>query len=254
MSFNVVIPARYGSTRLPGKPLRLIGGRPLIQHVVARAQESGAQTTVVATDDERIVAAVEAFGGQAQMTDPGHRCGTDRVAEVAASRGWEDEGIVVNLQGDEPFMPGPLIHMVADALAARPEAVAATLAAPLTQSTAVMDSHVVKVVVDQAGYALYFSRAPIPWDRECFPLPEHAVLPADVYWRHIGLYAYRVGFLRQYVNWPESHLEQIELLEQLRILWHGQRMHVCMADRDPGFGVDTEQDLARADRLMQEWQ
>ena len=243
MSFHVVIPARYAATRLPGKPLLDIAGRPMIQHVHQRARESGAEQVIIATDDERVQAAAEGFGAQVCMTSSEHRSGTDRLAEVVDQLGLDDRQIVVNLQGDEPLMPPALIHQVADNLAANPDAGMATVCSRITTAAELFDPHVVKVVMDAAGMAVYFSRAPIPWDRDAFAstteeLPEHSE-----HYRHIGLYAYRAGFLRQYVDWPSCHLEAMESLEQLRALWHGQRIHVAEAVETPPPGVDTERDL-----------
>lgn len=248
--FKVVIPARYGSTRLPGKPLLPIGGRPLLQHVVERARASGADEVVVATDDRRIADACAGFGADAQLTGKGHRSGSERIAEVIDQRGWSDDVIVVNLQGDEPCMPPVLIDQVASNLATRPSVGMATLAHPIEDSETLFDPHAVKVVVDGHGFALYFSRAPIPWHRDEF-LGKRAALPKSVqFLRHIGLYAYRAAFLRRYVAWDPSPIETAESLEQLRVLWHGERIHVGIASEPPGPGVDTANDLARVERLI----
>jgi 3-deoxy-manno-octulosonate cytidylyltransferase (CMP-KDO synthetase) len=242
--FAVVIPARYASTRLPGKPLADIGGRPMIRHVWDRAIESGADRVVIATDDARIVAAAGAFGAEVCLTRADHRSGTDRIAEVADRLGWADDAIVVNLQGDEPAMPPALLRQVADDLAAHAEAALATLGVPIRDRAELFDPNVVKAVTDGAGWALYFSRAPIPWHRDSFPVAER--LPAGVeYIRHLGLYAYRVGFLRRFVAWAPAPLETCESLEQLRALWHGARIRLGMAGATPGPGVDTAEDLER---------
>lgn len=244
--FKVVIPARYGSVRLPGKPLLEIAGKPMIRHVVERARASGAGEVVVATDDPRIVAACAAFGADALLTRTDHQSGSDRVAEVIARRGWSPETVVVNLQGDEPCMPPALIDQVAGALAGLPDLGMATLAYPIGDGETLFDPHVVKVVADAAGRALYFSRAPVPWHRDEF-MGRRTVLPRSVaFLRHIGLYAYRAGFLARYVAWAPSPLELAESLEQLRVLWHGERIHVEVATQAPGPGVDTAQDLAAA--------
>lgn len=249
--FKVVIPARYGSTRLPGKPLLPLAGKPMIQHVMERAWASGAEEVVVATDDRRIQDACAAFGGEALITRADHLSGSDRVAEVIERRGWPEETVVVNLQGDEPTMPATLIDQVASDLVRRPEVGMATLAHPIGDTETLFDPHVVKVVTDAAGFALYFSRAPVPWHRDEF-LGRRANLPGSVpFLRHIGLYAYRVGFLRRYVAWPPSPLELAESLEQLRVLWHGERIHVGVAREAPGPGVDTTEDLARAAALLE---
>lgn len=251
MGFSVIIPARYGSTRLPGKPLRAIGERPLIGHVIDRARESGAEAVVVATDDDRIAEVVERLGARAVLTDAAHRSGTDRIAEVVTREGWNDATVVVNLQGDEPFLPGDVIRRVAQDLEQHRTAAVSTVCVPLARAAELVDYHVVKVVIDRHRFALYFSRAPIPWDREAFPPLKHGVLPAGVYYRHVGLYAYRAGFLRRFVQWPAAELENIEMLEQLRVLWHGERVHVVCTEEDLGFGVDTEQDLLRAQGRLQ---
>ncbi len=244
-AFRVVIPARYASTRLPGKPLREIGGRPMILHVCERARASGAREVIVATDDERIERVVTAAGFDACMTDPAHPSGTDRIVEVVERRGWSDEEIVVNLQGDEPDMPAKLLTQVARALSGHSDAVMATLGAPLESIGELDDPNVVKLVSDRHGYALYFSRAPIPWYREHFANGIGSLPKAHVAMRHIGLYAYRVGFLKIYANLPVSPLEQAEALEQLRVLWNGYRIAVRGADERPGRGVDTAEDLRR---------
>lgn len=244
--FKVVIPARYGSTRLPGKPLLALAGKPMIQHVVERARSSGAGEVIVATDDPRIRDACAAFGTEALMTRADHRSGSDRVAEVIERRGWSDGTIVVNLQGDEPAMPASLIDQVASDLARWPEVGMATLAHPIVEAETLFDPHAVKVVTDAKGFALYFSRAPIPWHRDEF-LGGRATLPGTLtFLRHIGLYAYRAGFLRRYVAWEPSPLELAESLEQLRVLWHGESIYVGVALEAPGAGVDTPEDLARA--------
>lgn len=241
--FKVVIPARYGSSRLPGKPLVDIGGRPLVQRVWERAQASGAGEVVIATDDRRVAETCVGFGAEVAMTD--HRCrsGSDRIAEVVDQRGWGAETIIVNLQGDEPCMPPELIDQLAGDLSERDEADVATLAYPIRTAEALFDPHVVKVVTDRDGFALYFSRAPIPWHRDDF-LARQKRLPEGVdFLRHIGLYAYRAGFLAGYVAWTPAPLELAESLEQLRVLWHGGRIHVSMAAVEPGPGVDTIDDV-----------
>jgi 3-deoxy-manno-octulosonate cytidylyltransferase (CMP-KDO synthetase) len=250
LPFRVAIPARYASTRLPGKPLRLLAGRPLIEHVYRRALASGALEVVIATDDTRIRAVAEAFGATVCMTSPTHPSGTDRLAEAADWLGWPDDAIVVNAQGDEPGLPPALVRQVADDLAAHPEAGIATACARLHDLAELFDPNVVKVVRDARGYALYFSRAPIPWHRESFRAggAGSTELPSDAPWfRHIGLYAYRVAVLRRYPELAPAPAEQTEALEQLRALWHGIRIHVAEAVETPPPGVDTEADLARAE-------
>jgi 3-deoxy-manno-octulosonate cytidylyltransferase (CMP-KDO synthetase) len=241
MRYHVVIPARYASSRLPGKPLLDIAGHPMVWHVCQRASESAAQTVVVATDDTRIADAVTAFGGQACMTGTHHQSGTDRIAEVAGLMGWSDDELVVNLQGDEPLMPPEMLDRVAQALHRHPDASMATLGVPL-RADEVFDSNAVKLVTDRHGMALYFSRAPIPWRRGVF---EDGRGEAEGMYRHLGLYAYRVGFLRRYVSWAPAPLEQAECLEQLRVLWEGERIAVALAAEAPPAGVDTEADYRR---------
>jgi 3-deoxy-manno-octulosonate cytidylyltransferase (CMP-KDO synthetase) len=250
MSFKVVIPARYASVRLPGKPLLDIAGRPMIQHVHERAIESGAEEVVVATDDSRIADACKAFDADVCMTSERHRSGSDRIAEVVSIRGWRDEEVIVNLQGDEPSMPPSLLRQVAQDMESHPAASITTLSAPISKRSVLFDPHVVKVVVDAEGYALYFSRAPIPWHRDEF-VDADRPLPKDTgFARHIGLYAYRAGYLAQFVSWKHAPIELAESLEQLRVLWHGGRIHVSQALEEPGPGVDTQQDLAKIARLL----
>jgi len=248
--FVVVIPARYASTRLPGKPLRLLAGRPMIAHVYERAIESGADEVIIATDDERIMEAAQGMGADCQMTAPDHRSGTDRMAEVIDARGYPDDRIIVNLQGDEPCMPGALVRQVAEDLSGLPEIGVATLCERIETAAELFDPHVVKVVTDAAGFALYFSRAVIPWDREAFSVTTEELPGAVQHFRHIGLYAYRAGFIREYVRWAPSPIECMEVLEQLRVLWNGHRIHVARALSHPGHGVDTEYDLDRVAEFL----
>ena len=245
-AFRVVIPARYASQRLPGKPLLDIAGKPMIQHVYERACESGAQDVVVATDDVRIQEAVEGFSGQVCMTSTEHASGTDRIAEVSRTLAWPGDAVVVNLQGDEPLMPPQLLRQVAQALLAHVDADMATLAVPLSEPAQLFDTNVVKVVVDSGGYALYFSRATIPWKRDVFK----PGVPAQLSWldglhRHLGIYAYRAEFLAGYATLPVSPIERMESLEQLRVLWNGGRIAVDVSEHAPPAGVDTAEDLAR---------
>ena len=244
MKFSVIIPARYGSSRLPGKPLLDINGKPMVAHVWERARESGAERVLVATDDERIREAVTALGAEVCMTRADHTSGTDRLAEVAEQLQLDADEIVVNLQGDEPQMPAELIRQVATDMDNHPDASVTTLYQPITAQRDLFDPNAVKVVIDEAGYALYFSRAPIPWDRDNFTDNQQG--QPTRHYRHIGLYAYRAGFLHRYTQWPASPLEQIESLEQLRVLWKGEKIHLSEALQDPGHGVDTAEDLARA--------
>lgn len=249
--FRVAIPARYASTRLPGKPLLAIAGRPMIEHVYRQALASGAREVVIATDDPRIRDAAEGFGATVCMTDAGHASGTDRLAEVAQRLNWPDEAIVVNLQGDEPLMPPPLLARVAQGLEEHPEAGIATVAAPIHDRREVFDPNAVKVVLDVQGYALYFSRAPIPYHRDAFARGGDALPEGTHYLRHIGLYAYRAEVLRRYPQLPPCMPERAESLEQLRALWNGIRIHVLVTDAAPPVGVDTPADLARVEAVLQ---
>ncbi|MCL7461636.1 3-deoxy-manno-octulosonate cytidylyltransferase [Pseudomonas sp. NW5] len=245
MDFVVVIPARYASTRLPGKPLQDIAGKPMIQHVWEQARQSSARRVVVATDDARIVAACQAFGAEVLLTRAEHNSGTDRLAEVATQLGLPPEAIVVNVQGDEPLIPPAIIDQVAANLAANPQAGIATLAEPIEDAAQLFNPNVVKVVSDTSGLALTFSRAPLPWARDAFATGRDR-LPAGVpFRRHIGIYAYRAGFLHDFVAWGPCWLEDTECLEQLRALWHGVRIHVADALETPPAGVDTPEDLQR---------
>lgn len=243
LAFKVVIPARLGSTRLPGKVLRDIHGKPVIAHVWEAARASGAEQVIVATDDESVATAVRRFGGEVRMTAASHNSGTDRVNEVARTEGWSDDTLVVNLQGDEPLMPPPLLRQAAELLASDPGADLATLAHPLHAVEEWLNPNVVKVVTDRRGYALYFSRAPIPWRREG-STRERPLLPEGLAYRHIGLYAYRVGRLAEFSGLPPAPLEDCEALEQLRALAHGLRIKLGLTDNPPPRGVDTADDLA----------
>jgi 3-deoxy-manno-octulosonate cytidylyltransferase (CMP-KDO synthetase) len=250
--FHVVIPARFGSTRLPGKPLLEIAGRPMIQHVVERACASGADEVLVATDDVRIAASVRdprrPGAAIAVMTDSALPSGTDRVASVAMARGWGDDTLVVNVQGDEPFLPHALVDQVAALLESDASAGIATLATPVASLEEFLDPNTVKVVVAGDGSALYFSRAPIPWTRDgaASGIASQRVFGGAL--RHVGLYAYRVGVLRRITAYPPSPLEQREKLEQLRALEHGVRIAVGVCVECPMPGVDTPEDLERARR------
>lgn len=252
MSFHVIIPARYASTRLPAKPLLDIGGKPMLQHVVERAQMSGAASITVATDDARIEAAVKAFDGNVCMTGEHHQSGTERLAEAAQKLGLGSEDIVVNLQGDEPLMPPRLLSQVAHILEGDHGADMSTLCTRIHTAAELFDPHVVKVVMDHLGNALYFSRAVIPWDRDAFAVTTEELPEQAVHYRHLGIYAYRVGFLESYVKKEACGLERMESLEQLRVLWHGGRIHVAEAEEVPGHGVDTLEDLERVRALLKD--
>lgn len=240
--FYVVIPARYASTRLPGKPLLDIAGKPMVIWVAERAIQSGAKQVVVATDDERIFEAVTQYGFQAIMTKADHTSGTDRIAEVASMQGWHDDAIVVNVQGDEPMIDPSLIIDVAIKLANSHEAVMATACHSIQSKADFLNPNVVKVVLDVNGNALYFSRAPIPYPRDAFVVGLELPLGMPAY-RHIGIYAYRTNFLKQYTSIKPSAIEQFECLEQLRVLHHGYKIAVAICKNTPASGVDTEDDL-----------
>lgn len=275
-AFHVVIPARFGSTRLPGKPMLLIGGKPMVVRVAEQAAQSGAQQIWIATDHQPVMAAMHEHGFKACMTKTDHPSGTDRIAEVVAQHNWPDETIVVNVQGDEPLIPPPLIRAVAQHLHDHPECAIATACHPVHDEAAMRNPNIVKAVVDKDGNAMYFSRAPIPYPRDAFrslsspegrddrspslrggvgggelstkstPLPENLTVL-----RHIGIYAYRAGFLRAYSQLAPSAIEQIEALEQLRALWHGYKIGVTITQDAPPSGVDTEADLEVARKLFE---
>jgi len=249
MRFHAVIPARYASSRLPGKPLADIAGKPMVVHVVERALEAGAESVLVATDDARICSVVESHGHAVVMTSADHPSGTDRLAEVVDIQGWDDETIVVNVQGDEPLILPRMIRGCALELTLKSDAAIATLAHGILDEDDFRNPNVVKVVTDAQGYALYFSRAPIPWPRDAYArnegLPE-AMMPL----RHLGLYAYRASFLRAYSSLAPAPLERLEMLEQLRALWHGYRIAVAISAELPRPGVDTAEDLERVRALF----
>lgn len=245
MSFTVVIPSRYQSSRLPGKPLADIAGKPMVQWVYEQATQAGADRVIVATDDVRIQTAVESFGGEVCMTSPDHQSGTERLAEVIEKMSIADDHIIVNVQGDEPLVPPSIIKQVADNLA-NSNAPMATLGVSIDDPQEVFNPNAVKVVTDKDGYALYFSRASIPWDRDAWAKEDKAIrqpLIRQPLMRHIGIYAYRAGFINTYIRWQPSALEQIESLEQLRVLWYGEKIHVALAKEAPAAGVDTPEDL-----------
>ena len=244
MSFTVIIPARLASTRLPNKPLADIAGLPMIVRVARRAAESRAGQVIVATDAPEVAAACAAYGVRALMTRSDHPSGSDRLAEAVEQLGLADDASVVNVQGDEPLIAPGMIDACAATLAAQPDCVMATVAHALTDPAEFANPNVVKLVTDKAGRALYFSRAPIAWWRDGAGAPNQAL-------RHVGLYAYRAGFLRRFPTLAVSPLEQIESLEQLRVLWHGERIAVHVSAELPGPGVDTPEDLERVRRLLQ---
>ena len=244
MDFNTIIPARYGSSRLPGKPLLNIAGKPMIQHVYDRAVEAGSSEIVIATDDERIFNIVTAFGGQVVMTSSDHESGTDRLAEVVTQLSWADETVVVNLQGDEPLMDPKLLQLVAKSLHKHNEVGLTTLATPILNREEIFNPNAVKVVCDSTGKALYFSRAPIPWVRGNYDSPDSKELSETVKpLRHLGIYAYRTSALKQITAFTPCPMELAESLEQLRALWNGINIHVDVIEQVPGHGVDTMEDL-----------
>ncbi|MDE0420969.1 MAG: 3-deoxy-manno-octulosonate cytidylyltransferase [Gammaproteobacteria bacterium] len=242
MGYRVVIPARYGSTRLPGKPLIDIAGKPMVVRVAEQALMAQAESVVVATDDARVARVLTGSGAAAVLTRQDHRSGSDRVMEVVEAQGWPDDDVVVNVQGDEPLIPPAVIDQVASLV--DEECGVATLWEPITASADVFDPNIVKVVADRRGRALYFSRAPIPWDRKAFGGAPPSRIGTD--WRrHIGIYAYRVDVLRAFVSYPPSGLEEVEALEQLRLLDHGHAIAVAEAEAPVPGGVDTPADVER---------
>jgi len=250
LSFDVVIPARFASSRLPGKPLADIAGKPMVEHVYRRARQSSAERVIVATDDMRVAEAVRAFGGEVCMTSADHASGTDRLQEVAANLGLASDRILVNVQGDEPLIPPRVIDQVAANLAANTQAGVATLAEPIRTLEDFRNPNIVKVVAAESGLARYFSRAPVPWPRDAFAASTRD-LPAGLEpRRHIGIYAYRVVLLNRFVSWPVAPLEYFEALEQLRFLYHDENIHVADACEEVPGGVDTEADLQRMRELL----
>ena len=249
-AFKVVIPARYGSSRLPAKPLLDIAGKPMVAHVYERALLSQAQSVVVATDDERIAEAVRAYGAPVVMTSTEHPSGTDRLQEVAQKMGWASDDIIVNVQGDEPLIPPQVINQVAANLAAHPQAGIATLAEAIEDVGQLTNPNIVKLVRDANNMAMYFSRSPMPWARDAFAQGIKELPVKDLYWRHLGIYAYKVSFLNAYVKWSPAVLEQVEALEQLRALYYGVKIHVDKACVNLPAGVDTQEDLERVRAIV----
>jgi 3-deoxy-manno-octulosonate cytidylyltransferase (CMP-KDO synthetase) len=241
--FHVIIPTRFAASRLPGKPLLILGDRPLIQWVWQCARASGAASVIIATDDARILDSARGFGAECLMTSPQHNSGTDRIAEVVRAKGFAADDIVVNLQGDEPMMPAAVVDEVADALSARPQFDIATAVAPIESLAEFLDTNCVKALRARDGQALYFSRAAVPWPRDSVAAGRPTSFAGA--WRHIGIYAYRVRSLLQFASWPPAPLEQAERLEQLRALECGMRIHLVTLSETPPAGVDTPEDLAR---------
>src|SRR5450631_3783929 len=242
--FHVIIPARFAASRLPGKPLLVIGGCPLIQWVWQRARASRAASVIIATDDVRVFDTARSFGADCVMTSAQHASGTDRIAEVVRAKDFAADDIVVNLQGDEPMMPAAVINQVADPLNAQPEIDIATAVAPIQSLAEFLDPSCVKALRTGQGHALYFSRAAVPWPRDSAAGGQPTRF--DGAWRHIGIYAYRVRSLLQFASWPPTPLEETEKLEQLRALEHGMRIHLVELSEPPPAGVDTPEDLERA--------
>jgi 3-deoxy-manno-octulosonate cytidylyltransferase (CMP-KDO synthetase) len=253
VKFNVVIPARFASIRLPGKPLLDVAGKPLIQRVYEQATSSNADRVIIATDDSRIEYAAKSFGAQVCMTSSYHRSGTERIAEVIRTLRFNPDDIVVNLQGDEPMMPVELIDLVASQLHQYDDAKMSTICTQINDDAELFNPNVVKVVRDNMGYAMYFSRAPIPWDRNSFPqqmsqfaFQNLSICEHTKFYKHIGLYSYTADFVLQYTNYAPSTLEQTESLEQLRALQNGQKIYVGEVNHASGIGVDTDEDLQKA--------
>ncbi len=256
MEFHVIIPVRYASTRLPGKVLLDIAGKPMLQHVYERSIQSGAESVIIATDDDRIREAAESFGAKVCMTDESHQSGTERIAEAVAALELESHEIVVGVQGDEPLLPPEVISQLAKDLAEHDNVKVASVCEPIKEVEELFNPHSTKVVLTRRGYAMYFSRAPIPWERDnfgdaIFDNGNSAVeqLKAN-HFRHVGLYAYRAGFLGEYINWEPSPNEPVECLEQLRIIWNGKKIHMMVTDKHVPAGVDTESDLARVREMF----
>ena len=254
--FKIVIPARYGSSRLPGKPLRSIAGKPMIQHTYERALQSQAEEVVIATDDQRIADVASQFTDNIVMTSPDHASGTERLAEVVELKNWDDNTIIVNVQGDEPLVSPSHIELVADALENNKKAGLATLATPISTLKEIFDSNVVKVVMDYEGYALYFSRAVMPWARDAFTMESasqqnvKSLANEGNWYRHIGMYAYRAATLKKYMTLQPCMLEKTESLEQLRVLYNGIAIHVSIVHDQPGHGVDVEADIEKVEKIL----
>ncbi|CAD6508144.1 3-deoxy-manno-octulosonate cytidylyltransferase [Candidatus Profftia tarda] len=247
MNFIAIIPARNSSKRLPGKPLVDIAGKPMIIHVMERALESGASRVIIATDHLEVKRAVEEVGGEAHMTRSDHNSGTERLAEIVEKCKFPENEIIVNIQGDEPLLLPDMIHQVVHGLANNQAAIA-TLGAPINNTEEAFNPNTVKVVCDKDGYALYFSRSVIPWYRDPFTFAREKI--GNNLLRHVGIYAYRAGFIRQYMNWKTSPLERIEMLEQLRVLWNGEKIHVDITSSTPKSSVDTIEDLEQVRRIF----
>lgn len=249
MNFTVIIPARYASSRLPRKPLLDIAGKPMIQHVWEKAQQAGATRVIIATDHSEIEQVAQAFGAEVCMTSEKHNSGTERLAEVIEKMAIADDEIIVNVQGDEPLIPPVIVEQVARNLDQYGVNMA-TLAVKLESVEELFNPNAVKALADKNGMALYFSRAPIPFPRDRAKDCDDAFVASQSYLRHIGIYAYRAGFVKQYVAWQPSQLEQLESLEQLRALWYGEKIHIDVAKQAPAVGVDTAEDLERVRKIL----
>ncbi|MEC8908731.1 3-deoxy-manno-octulosonate cytidylyltransferase [Thalassolituus sp. UBA2590] len=248
--YKIVIPARYASSRLPGKPLIDLAGKPMIQHVYERALEAGAEDVVVATDDDRIADVARGFGADVVMTSPDHENGTERIAEVVSVKGWSADTVVVNLQGDEPLIPKSLIELTAEGLLQNSDAGMSSVCTPITTAHDAFDPNVVKVVLNERHFAMYFSRAPIPWDRDLYKESQEEVTARMPVYRHIGMYGYRVSFLNDYREMAPCPIELTESLEQLRALWYGVNIHMSVIDQAPGHGIDTPHDVERVAAIL----
>ena len=249
MSFTVIIPARYASSRLPRKPLADIAGKPMIQHVFEKARQSGASRVIIATDNKNVAQVAKDFGAEVCMTSTEHNSGTERLSEVIEKMAIADDEIIVNIQGDEPLIPPVIIQQVAQNLAEN-QVNMATLAVKLETKEELFNPNCVKIVTDQKGMALYFSRATIPFARDHFADCDDAFVASQPYLRHIGIYAYRAKFVNQYIRWQPTVLEKLESLEQLRALWYGEKIHVELAKEAPQVGVDTLEDLERVRAIL----
>lgn len=249
MKFTVIIPARYASSRLPRKPLLEIAGKPMIQHVWEKAQQAGASRVIVATDHHEIADTVRQFGGEVCMTSTEHNSGTERLAEVIEKMAISEEEIIVNVQGDEPLIPPEIVSQVAENLD-RHQVNMATLAVKIQHREELLNPNAVKVIADQQGMAIYFSRSVIPFPRDQFTTLDDPFVQQQNYLRHIGIYAYRAGFIKRYVAWQATALEQLESLEQLRALWYGEKIHLELAKQAPQAGVDTPEDLERVRKIL----
>jgi 3-deoxy-manno-octulosonate cytidylyltransferase (CMP-KDO synthetase) len=250
IDFKIVIPARYASSRLPGKPLKMIAGKPMIQHTYERAIQSQAREVIIATDDQRIVDVVQTFTSNVVLTSVDHTSGTERLAEVLQLKNWHNDTIIVNVQGDEPLILPEHINQVAKSLSHNNQAGMATLATPIDHVDELFDPNIVKVVLDYQGYALYFSRAAIPWSRDTFKKNQRMLVEQQLWYRHIGLYAYRGTALKQYMILTPCALEIIESLEQLRMLYNGIAIHVSVVEEQIGHGVDIAEDINKIEQLL----